>query len=50
MKNKTLSERQKETIKNMNKRLSHRPIEERVAFINDYCKIRLTNEELLLLI
>jgi hypothetical protein len=50
MRAKPLSERQKETINSMNKRLSHRPVEERADFIGDYCKIRLTAHELLLIV
>lgn len=43
---KTITARLRNEILNVNKRISHRPFEERLSFINSYLNLKLTESDL----
>ena len=47
MKTKELTPRQVDEIKNLNRRIEHRPISERLDFLNSFLKLRMTEDQFL---
>ena len=47
MKTKALTPRQIDEIKNMDRKINHRPLEERAAIIRDFLKLKTSESEII---